>query len=409
MGLFSRKKDVGELKAKRDFAGLADVIKKDDDQREAAADAIVELGDPAAVKPLATIMWHLRTGEDDREAAERALRELGPEKTLDPLIESVREGELGAQNPLVEIGEERVIPRLEEVLADREGFGEARHYERACGVVYAILLKFNTPRSVAIFARELREGAAKREAVGDAYTKWEGAEPEVVKALVAAHADESESVRKFADKAMDKLFVRMRKDEVGFEEPVNAIVELLNDRAEPDAVRQEAAGQLAEFTYSQNRDLPEPAVNALVEVVADTGDAEAVRRSAAYIVLELAARGDLKSDNVRAIEVLATAIEEDDKEIAWPAACALGKLGDRRSTPVLCDILTSNEEYYVRRAVAALMTTKDPEAYEAARWLGTQGKINDADLAVKAGILQGELEKAREKAGITGYDAVDPV
>jgi HEAT repeat protein len=410
MGLFSRKKDIGELKEGRDFEGLAKVIRSDEDQREAAADALIELGDPGAVIPLTEIMWQLRTGDEDRAAAERVIRELGPEKTFDPLIEAVRQGQLGALRPLVEIGEETVIPRLEEVFASSPGDYEMEHrHGHACDVAQRVLLEFGSPRAMAIFAREIRDGGARREAVGNAFTNWEGAEPEIVKALVAAQADESESVRKFADKAMEKLYTRIRKDEVGFEEPVTAIVELAADRSQPEAVRRQAIGELAEFKYAQNRDLPEPAVNAVVDIVAATDDDEGVRRQAAYVSLELAARGSLKSGNQRAMEILAAAVGDEDKMISWPAACAIGRLGDKRSTPVLCEILTSKEKYYIRRAVTALLETKDPEAYEEARWLGTQGGITDSDLAFKVGLLEGELKKAREKAGITDFDAVDPV
>jgi HEAT repeat protein len=83
--LFSRKPNVAELKASRDFEGLADVLtKSDDDRRREAVDAIAELGDPAAVAPVVRMMSRLRTRAESHESAEEAIGRLGP-AAVEPL------------------------------------------------------------------------------------------------------------------------------------------------------------------------------------------------------------------------------------------------------------------------------------------------------------------------------------
>ena len=86
MGLF----DMGELnvtvlKLRKDVDGLVRALgsEKDSDAREAAADALGEIGDPKAVEPLIAA---LKDPDDDvREAAAEALGRIGDPRAVDPL------------------------------------------------------------------------------------------------------------------------------------------------------------------------------------------------------------------------------------------------------------------------------------------------------------------------------------
>ena len=92
MGLF----DMGELnvtvlKLRKDVDGLVKALgsEKDHDAREAAAEALGEIGDSRVVEPLVAALGD--TDDDVREAAAEALGKIGDPRAVDPLTAALND------------------------------------------------------------------------------------------------------------------------------------------------------------------------------------------------------------------------------------------------------------------------------------------------------------------------------
>ena len=157
MGLFSRKSDVAELTSRRDFGGLADVLKSsDDEQRRSAVEGIALLGDPAAVAPVVAMMSRLRTRTGSYESAEEAIGRLGP-VAVEPLSSLVRSGDLTAASQLARLGAALALDPLRDVASNGEP--EARE------AAFAGLNELGSPEANAIIAEAIERGEGRKEAL----------------------------------------------------------------------------------------------------------------------------------------------------------------------------------------------------------------------------------------------------
>ncbi|HEY8640267.1 MAG TPA: HEAT repeat domain-containing protein [Solirubrobacterales bacterium] len=313
MGLFSRKSDVAELKASSDFEGLADVLKtSDDEQRRNAVEAIAELGDPAAVAPIVSMMGRLRTRAESYESAEEAIGRLGP-AAVDPLVSLVRKGELAAASQLARLGESIALEPLRDVSRDPDpGAREA---------AFGGLNELATPDARAILAEAIESGAGRKEALFAVRVQAGGGDPRIIRAVFTA-LRESADLRDEAIGVLNSLARRIRDGEVG-----------------PDV---------------------------LTELVAATGDGDPDVRVAALLALGAATPEDGQL-HPQTAEAMLAALSDENEGVRVVGARALSEAGDHRAYDALVSLLPSDNEQVVAGAAAGLGDLGDPSALPAIR------------------------------------------
>ena len=208
MGLFSRNADVGALKSNRDFEGLADVLKKnDDDQRREAVEAIAELNDPAAVAPVIEMQSRLRTRAESYASAQEAINSLGA-VAVEPLTALVRaEGSLGASSQLARLGEPLGLEPLRALT--REQDAECRH------AAFLGLNELSTPAAIEALAGGAEAGPGRQQAIEVmALNDTCAGDPRAVRAVIAAMDDDDAELRSTAGTTLTRMAKRLREGDV---------------------------------------------------------------------------------------------------------------------------------------------------------------------------------------------------
>ena len=313
MGLFSRTADVPALATKRDFEGLAKAL-NDDDTREEAMDAIVALRDPATVVPLVK----LASRRYQNGAAAETVKKLGPQVVLEPLLKLCAEGSFVAVVMVYLLGEEAALNPLLELTA--HGRSDVAYN------AYQGLFMLNTPKAVAAVAERLEGGPNQREALLAVQASWNGAEPEMIRASFAPLRVEpdqldDETTHRVAH-ILTKLVERVRKGEVGSNEPVAGFVGLLKDPV--DNVRLMAAMMLNQSLPEDGLDQPDPRMaEALEEACAD--ELEGVRYKAADALA--------RQDDPQALGHLMKLLDSEDEEVAVRAAKSVRMIAEKSGLP----------------------------------------------------------------------------
>lgn len=348
MGLFSRRKSVSELAEARDFEGLAKAIKKDEEHRAEAVDALVGLGDPAAVSPLVDVMDDLRTSDEAEAAILQVLTRLGSSRVLDPLVAELKRGQTGTVAMLAGLGEDTVLVRLQETLVEDDYENETRA-NRARELIYKTFLALRTPTALAAWAKGIESGPSRRAALGVAWTHWKGEESVIIRAIFSVTREGGlDDLYKSTEEALEKLADRIRKKEVQGDEAIGTLLELL--RHEHPATRALAANTLL-LVYSRGLE-----------------------------------KEEVKPDP-RTADPLAEACSDPEKQVRFRAAAALGHQNDRRATPVLIEML-HGDEMSVNSALSALNTVRDPAAFDRVSELYHQKHSGVAQTMVLTAVYQ---------------------
>ena len=371
MGLFSKRKDVAELKANREFGELAKVMKKDEDQRDAAAQALIELGDVKAVRALADVADDITFGSSDTAAAHEVMRGLGPEMVLDPITEWIKEGDYGAANLIDAFEPDLVAPRLKQVLEAKADVHPSVLGGASTPRALALdrLVKIGTPEALTIVRRAL-EGQAYPQALVAVKRDWDGGEPEIVRAVLAPlRRDPDDETVETVAQILNKLMKRILKD----------------------------------------KEIADSALPALAGAMRDDESVQ-VRRVAAHIVSEVYDQGpsEWHKHDPRTTDALAAALEDSDQQVRWYAAFGLAYQNDNRGTPQLCEMIESGDKRFVYSGLKGIEMTDDLAALPAVRRLdkhmrGVDGAITGGLL----GIVKTQLERAEEKR-VTREGGYDP-
>lgn len=313
MGLFSRTADVPALATKRDFEGLVKAL-NDEDTREEAMDAIVALSDPATVAPLVK----LASRRYQNGAAAETVKRLGPQVVLEPLIKLCAEGSGVAVVMMYLLGEEAALNPLLELSAHERS--DVAHN------AYRGLFMLDTPKALTAVAEGLNGGPNQREALLAVQVNWQGAEPEMIRASFAPLRVEPDQLddetTERVSHILTKLVERIRKGEVGSDEPIATFVDLLKDRA--DHVRLMAAMMLNQSLPEDGLDQPDPRMaEALEDACAD--ELEGVRYMAADA---LARQGD-----PQALGHLMKLLDSEDEEVLVRAAKSIRMIAEKSGLP----------------------------------------------------------------------------
>jgi HEAT repeat protein len=304
---------VAGLKASRDFEGLADVLKKsDDDQRREAVEAIAELADPAAVGPIVGMMARLRTRAESHESGEEAIGRLGP-AAVDPLVSLARQGELTAGSQLARLGESLGLEPLRGLSHDSSP--EARE------AAFGGLNELGTPDARAILAEGIESDAGRKEALFAVRVQAGGGDPRIIRAVLSV-LRESADLRDDALAVLNSLARRIRDGEVEAE--------------------------------------------AIPELVAATRDGDPDVRVAALAVLGSATPKGGPLDPQTADAMLA-ALTDENEGVRVVSARALSEVGDHRAYDALVSLLPSANEQIVAGAAKGLRDLGDPAALPAIR------------------------------------------
>ena len=385
VGLFSKKADVQELTAKRDFAGLAKALSGD--LREQAAAAIAELDDVAAVGPLLNANWNGKPN-DDRQAIEDAIVALG-DKAVPPLVEAMTAEPMKATETalvLARFGEAAVLEPLVALSGDEAATKAGTNAAFVQQGAYAGLVRLGTPAAIDAVVRGFEEGPNHTAAALAIQSEWKGDDGIVVRALFARarlvyefeakvkeeiasgraspqdaqlHADRAAEAAndprlddRIVEAALDALSdvpLRIRAGSVPGTEMKAICVEALRDPH--PKVRGFAAGMLGDmFTKDAP---PDGEVSGAIAALLDD-ESEYARGFAAGA---LAAWGD-----ARAKDALVALLDAEDEKVAVRAATTLGELGDKSALPELekrVKVSTSDRNVAIGKAQRKLIRQRD--------------------------------------------------
>ena len=313
---FSRTADVPALASKRDFEGLVKAL-GDDGTRDQAAEAIIALNDPAAVRPLEKLAVKWGTGRDSNEVAVETMVRLGPNTALAPLLELCAEGSTPAARVLARFGEEVGLAPLIEMRGHERGL-------RAIGA-YVGLLELGTEKAMAAVAEGLERGPNQLAAFRSVSIEWSGTEPEILRACFApfrVEPFEESDEAKVSQKILMSVAKRVRENEVDSDEPIAGFVEmLLNDPAEN--VRVVAAMMLSQSLAEAGLG-PDPRMSdALDRACRD--EFVGVRVMAASVLH--------KQVDPRALGHLMPLLDEPDDEVAIQAMVCIKEMAEESGLP----------------------------------------------------------------------------
>ncbi|MGD1996106.1 MAG: HEAT repeat domain-containing protein [Anaerolineae bacterium] len=334
---------LGEIGDERAVEPLIDILTsyRYSDVRQAAAQALIEIGAPAVESLIATLK---RNDKDARTAAMAALIEIsGP--AVEPLIAALEKGSTRvrkfAATTLSEIGDERALEALISTLGDRKasvrghaarGLGKIRDERATRHLVACLQDEQEGVQAAAADALDALGWEPERDKLGATYwiarREWDRCakigEP-AVDQLFAALKDNRAVVRRFAARVLTEI------GGAEMERLVTALIEL----GAGDWRRQEQAiKSLAKIG-------DERAVEPLVALLDSRGSH--VRRAAAEALGKI---GD-----PRAVNALSSTLRDDEWPARLAAARALGRIRNAQAVAPLIATL-KDEKIGVRRAAA---------------------------------------------------------
>lgn len=224
MGIFDKfvRPDVEKLVAKKDIKGLVKVLKseKDSEIRTRAAEALGEIGDERAVKPLINALGNVN--EDLKLNAEIALGEIG-EPAVDALIQALQERgwdvKCGAAGALGEIGAKRTVGPLVQALEHNVVSDVRWKAAQALGNMAGLLVKAGYKRPVKSLIEALGDkDSIVRQVAAEAL--GEIGDPMAIEPLVKALKSEDGNV-----------YAAVALAEIG-EPALDALIKALEDRDE---------------------------------------------------------------------------------------------------------------------------------------------------------------------------------
>ena len=305
---------------------------EDEDVRRNAAEALVKIGEPA-VEPLIKVLKDKNAKV--RGDAAYALGRIGDKRAVDALIEVLRNEDddalvrLSAAEALIRIGEPAVEPLIEALKDEDE---DARSFAADA------LGEIGDRRAVDALVKILKDGSAEvRESAACALGKI-GDEKALPHLELIWEKEESKEVKVWVAYAL----FRIAKKEGTFE----FLLDVLKDRDRE--VRWQAV--LALGGTGDKR-----AVEPLMGVLKDIGEDMLVRGSAANALVEI---------GEPAVRPLIKALRDEDVEVRWNAAAALGKIGDRRAVKPLIKALKDDDIIVRLFAAGALGDIGDERAVE---------------------------------------------
>ncbi len=287
--------------------------------RQVAAEALGEMGDARAVKPLIAVLQ-----DEDAEVrwtAARALGRLGDNRAFGPLVTLLEDGDrdvrLATVAALGELRDDRAVSFLSNALLDGD------HQVRRA-VIRALGAIWNFEELINLGNEDRYVGWAAARKLGEL------GDPRAVEALITVLRDEHREVRRSAAAALVELG----------QPAVQPLIAALED-ADWD-VRQTAAEALGEI--GDLRAL-EPLNLALRDAHSD------VRRTAARALVKL---------GEPALETLITALRDTNSNLRALSAEALGRLGDPRAVRPLTNALRDYNSEVRQMATQALVRLGQP-------------------------------------------------
>ncbi len=304
---------------------------KDDSIRQAAAQALGELGDKRAVNPLINMLDDL--DPNVRSNAAQALGKLGDKRAVKPLINRLNDSgssvSSNAAQALGELGDKRAIEPLFNRLSNSS----------LCDYPYAaqVLGKLGDKRAIKPLINRLSDSnsgvsSSAAQALGKLGDK------RAVRLLITRLSDSSSGVRSNAAQALGELGDK------------RAIEPLINRLSDSDLnIRSNAAQALEKLDTTK-----EQMVAGYVEAL-DSPDLF-VRRDATEALGKLG--------NKRAIETLINKLSDSSSGVSSNAAEALGRLGNKRAVEPLIKALGDPDSYVRRDAAEALGRLGNKRAVE---------------------------------------------
>ena len=319
--------DVCKLRNKRDVKGLINALRyqKDSYVRGAAAEALGEIGDARAVRPLIAAL----KDRDVHGWVINALGLIGDARAVKPLIAEIDgDGRENVATALGKIG----APAVESLLAVLQ---DSR--------------------------KEVRQAASR--ALGEI------GDVRAVEPLIAllCDEDEDEKLRKSATAALGKI---------GDARAVEPLIAVLKDRTyrvhdEAEYALGQIGAPAVESLLTMLKDSNREVRRAAARTLGRTGDVRAVELLIALLQDQELRRAAIfglgHMGDARAVEPLIAVLRDADSIVREFAARALGQIGDARAVEPLIVALEDNAATVVEAATMALNSLGVPRGVQAAR------------------------------------------